>query len=481
MRRALAAAALAVLTACAPGAGPRPAPATRTTARVSLPALPATPSAPRHGVVISVAGMTPEAYLGAPGLAPAMPMVAELGRSGVLALGVEPVAPAAPYPAHATLLTGQPPSRHGVTSDRLLGERGVRRAFYWHASHVRSRTLWQAAGEGGRRVAAIGWPGTLGAAIELVLPEVFPTRPGETLPALLADAATPWLRDLALEFGAERPEAAFPGPLRDEMLARIACEVIGSEAPPDLLLLHLSQTEAALQEHGPYAPEAREAFVRADAEVARVVDCLARVGRLATGAVVVVGDHGTLPIHTLVRPNAVLLDAGLIEPERGGSSQVSQWLAIARSNGGSAFVYARQADDALGARRALERAAEQSRAFRVVPAEEMLRVGADPEAWFGLEAEPGYAFGDALGPSLLAPSGARGAGGYLPDVPAMAPGFVAWGPGLRDGLRVPRMRQTDVAPTLARLLGLDLGDVEGRVLVGLLRLPDVATPAAPEP
>jgi hypothetical protein len=50
----------------------------------------------------------------------------------------------------------------------------------------------------------------------------------------------------------------------------------------------------------------------------------------------------------------------------------------------------------------------------------------------------------------------------------MAAGFVAWGAGVRRGVRIPKLAQVDVAPTLARLFGLGFGPVEGRVMVGLL-------------
>ena len=59
----------------------------------------------------------------------------------------------------------------------------------------------------------------------------------------------------------------------------------------------------------------------------------------------------------------------------------------------------------------------------------------------------------------------------------MAPGFVLWGRGVRSGVRVPWMRQSDVAPTLARLLGLPLDSQDGRVLVGALEAPLQAPPA----
>jgi hypothetical protein len=51
----------------------------------------------------------------------------------------------------------------------------------------------------------------------------------------------------------------------------------------------------------------------------------------------------------------------------------------------------------------------------------------------------------------------------------MATGLVAWGAGLRAGVQVPALRQVDVAPILARLLGVALPDAEGRALEGVLQ------------
>jgi hypothetical protein len=62
----------------------------------------------------------------------------------------------------------------------------------------------------------------------------------------------------------------------------------------------------------------------------------------------------------------------------------------------------------------------------------------------------------------------------------MNAGFVAWGRGLRSGIRVPRMRQADVAPTVASLLGLELGDTDGRVLIGALTTTDAVSARRPQ-
>jgi hypothetical protein len=40
--------------------------------------------------------------------------------------------------------------------------------------------------------------------------------------------------------------------------------------------------------------------------------------------------------------------------------------------------------------------------------------------------------------------------------------FVAWGAGIRPGARLPVIRSVDVAPTIARLLGLRLENTDGK-------------------
>ena len=41
--------------------------------------------------------------------------------------------------------------------------------------------------------------------------------------------------------------------------------------------------------------------------------------------------------------------------------------------------------------------------------------------------------------------------------------FVAWGAGIKRGVRLEEMDSTDVAPTVARLLGLKMTGVDGKV------------------
>jgi hypothetical protein len=362
-----------------------------------------------------------------------------------------------------------------VVADRRLGERGVRSAHYAHASHLQRATLWQRVAESGAGVASLDWPSTRGAAIARLLPDADFVRDRSWL-AQLGDAATPALREFVVGHGGQDPGAAAPGPVRDGALLTLACDLLAGESPPRLLLARLGGSAPALARSGPGSRESALAFEALDRGVRGLLDCLAGAGRLQQLALALVGDHGRAAVHTAIAANVVLAEAGLLTPAGEG---IERWWAVARANGGTAFVYARDERSAVAARLAFASAAERTRAFRVVSAEEMIRSGADPEAWFGLEAAPGYGFRDAARGELLVASTRRGMGGYLPERPEMDVALVLWGSGVRQGLAVPEMAQVDVAPTLALLLGVELDATVGRGLVGLLSAAASPTVAAP--
>lgn len=442
-----------------------------------------TPESPSEGqdatplvALISIGGFTPGDLAPEGGGPPLLPTVARFAEHGARAYRVTPVTPAAAYPAHASLVTGVRPATHGVVADHRIGERGVSLTRYSAATALKTPPLWQTAAEATLRVAALDWPTTEGAAIAQLLPDVTP-RSGQSWLDRLRESAPPEPVAIAARHGAGEPGAARRGPERDAVLVGVACELVAAPRRPQLLLLRLSQTSAALDASGPGSEEARRAFAGADRELERWLRCLRDAGLLEITSVFVVGDHGFGPVHTAIAPNVALAAARLLKTRVGA---VESWDALVRSNGGSAFVYAKSERAALRARDVLEHEAGESGAFRVLTADELLRAGADPAAWFGLEAQPGYAFEDAATGELLRAAAARGVGGYVSPGPGLGPGFAAWGRGIRRGIRIPVMRQTDVAPTVARLLGLAPGEAEGRALVGLLE-PMPAPAAAPPP
>jgi len=87
-----------------------------------------------------------------------------------------------------------------------------------------------------------------------------------------------------------------------------------------------------------------------------------------------------------------------------------------------------------------------------------------------ITAKPGYAFTANLGDALLtdATEGSFGAHGYVANDPEIGAIFIASGRGIKPGVTLESMRNVDIAPTLARLLGLDLPGVDGTPLTAIL-------------
>ena len=141
------------------------------------------------------------------------------------------------------------------------------------------------------------------------------------------------------------------------------------------------------------------------------------------------------------------------------------------------------AASAIRARNLLAAEAARTGAFEVVPAADLAGAGADPQAWFGLAAMPGFVIGNGLVKPALRPAERRASEGAFPfrDIESSSVGLVAWGRGIRTQVRVPSLELTDVAPTVAALLGLRLDEtLDGEPLVGILRAAVPPPPPGPK-
>ena len=444
---------------------------------------------PARVFLITVAGLRAADYLDPFGHAAAdgarvhMPTLARLAREGATGLAAAPPAPSAARATHATLVTGRTPPRHGIIADATLDREGTRSLPFHDSRLLEGATLWDAAVATG--VVSLGWPTTAGARIELLLPE--PTadsfafaRPG-TSPALTREIAT-----IAAEARAAKGEEAMAGwpsaSQEDGVLVDVACRLIASERDAGLWLLRLDQTLGPFAAFGPGSVESDDSLDRADAELERLVDCLAANGQLEDTAIFVTGDAAHHPVHTRVAPNTALARKGLVGRDPRTNTGVRSWLALSRSHGRSAYVYARDAANALDARTILREEADRTGAFDLVSAKELALLGGDPQAWFALVASPGVVITDDLAGPLIAPAPVRGAPGVLGDtLRESSVGFVAWGRGVRNHVRLPEVDLLDVAPTIAALLGLRLdGEVEGEPILGILRAAVEPPPSGPK-
>jgi hypothetical protein len=80
-----------------------------------------------------------------------------------------------------------------------------------------------------------------------------------------------------------------------------------------------------------------------------------------------------------------------------------------------------------------------------------------------LAAKPGYSFASGS-PDGESGASHEGTHGYLNSDSEMQAIFLAWGSGIRPGVRLDHISNLDVAPTIAALLGIEMTNVTGRPL-----------------
>lgn len=429
------------------------------------------PAAERLVVVISVDGLA-SYYLDDPKAD--MPTIKRLAREGAHATGMKCAMPSVTWPTHTTLATGCWAGRHGVIGnsywDREAGKSVpfIPDPLFDKDEIVKVPTIYDVVHRAGLKTAAVCWPASRNAkTLDWTVPDIFPND-------LFQKYSTPsWLVELRaanIPFWMQEAWCKAPagGPARDWMYARMAGHVIRTHRP-NLLMVHLMDTDHVQHAHG---PQSEEAYWVCNHEDDRVRDIYEAAVAAFPGRVtfIVVSDHGFNPFTKEIRPNVKLKQDGLIKME--GNKVVSRQ-ANALGQGGSTFVYV------LDKERRAEILAKLAGEFRSVEGIEMV-VEQKDYARFGLVtpdkdprmgdlvlcAKEDYAFSDsAAGAAVVVPvsGGVRGTHGYNTEQPKMHATFVAWGAGIRPGAKLTDMDATDLAPTVARLLGIDMAGTDGKV------------------
>lgn len=398
----------------------------------------------RHVLLISVDGLMPAHYVRADELGLKIPNIRALMERGAWAEGVSGVLPTVTYPSHTTMITGALPSKHGIVSNKVIDPSGTSDdAWMWFAEEVRVPTLVDLARSKRLRTASVWWPATVGLPADWIVPEFWRSdHPADR--HLLEALSTPGLiADAAAHRG-----SPFPHPWTDQERVDLTRFIIETYRP-HLTLLHIFETDSAQHEHGPMSAEALQAVEEADARIGQILQSLQRAGIAGRTLVIITSDHGFLPVSTSLRPNVLLQEAGLIRVDDTG--KVADWDVWFQADGGSAALVLRDPSrrDLIERVRAL--LPGKPGIHRILDVRQAAAMGS--ESPLVLDAERGFSFSSALGGEWSVSTSQKGTHGFAPDRHEMQASLIMAGPDLQRG-SMGTMRMTDIAPLIARFLGL---------------------------
>ncbi|RCS28864.1 alkaline phosphatase family protein [Rhodanobacter denitrificans] len=398
------------------------------------------------------------------------PTLHGLMQRGAYAVSMQPINPTVTWPNHTTMVTGVDASRHHVLVNGLIVDQRTATSPRIDMGAPKSRlvavpTVYDAAHQAGLTTAQVDWVAIDGArSIDWQFAE-HPDPDGAIEQSLVRQGVV--TRDQLVHFG--EPSQAW----RDRIYTRAAVDII-RQHHPDLLLLHLLALDSIEHETGFGNDAGRNTIAFLDDRVQEVIDAVRAAGDLDRTTFIIVSDHGQQSVRQLLRPNVLLRQAGL----QGGSTGRP---AFCLTDDGFALVFQQHATEASTRKmkslfagkpgiRAVLTPAEAAKQGWPVPAQ------SDQAPDLLLYAADGYAFKEGDTGDYVTPTREIGAHGYPNSNPLMQGIFIAAGAGIRARGEIPAFPNLDIAPTIAQLLHVSLGTVQGKPLMEILGSPGHAAP-----
>lgn len=408
-----------------------------------------------------------------------LPHFGKLLREGALVEQIDPVFPALTYTCHTSILTGVYAGRHGILHNEVL-RRGGQSNAPWHCmkQDVKAPTLLDVAHAHGMTVCSLSWPVSGGADYDMNMPMIVPYHyDGYEPEQYLAGTATENLMQRYFY----KHGRFLKGPDRslDLYTMALALDILEDFEQPDIMLVKMCDLDSVRHTYGVFHQNTKVQLRRHDEELGALLECLRRKGTLEQTNVVVLGDHGQTDIRDVLLMNVLFKKHGLLQADSQGN--ITHFDAFCHSTGLAGLIEVRDPQDAalMQRVRALLESLKEDKEIQlstVMDAEQAKEAfGAYGPFDFVIESALPISFGEDAAGELC--WGSRMPGDH--KIGAATHGgtprreqvttFFAWGPAVKPGVVPGHRSMVDEAPTMARMLGLQMEQIDGRPIEEILR------------
>jgi len=438
----------------------------------------------KHVILISIDGFHPDMYLDRSWPAPNL---RELMKEGTYADHMLSVFPAYTHPSHVAMISGALPARSKVTYNQPKNSTGE---WNWYYKYIKVPTIFDALNKAGMTSAAVMWPNTVDGPITYNLSEIWDKDHPD-------DRATV-VRQHAIPKGIyEEIEQNATGKLDstsmdddyyslDENTGRMAAYIF-RKYKPNFMALHFACVDGTEHDKGRDADSVRIALASNDRAIGDIIQAVAQSKEKDSTVIIVVGDHGFATINQIMRPNMLFRSLPVRFTAAGGSCflypihHVDQNGHIIPEKQYPAADLVKMVTDSLNS---LPK--DKRKLFRIIYRKELDQMGADSSALMALAAQPGMVFSGSTaarqtenhGPGTLIQNNkldglfiptTGGHHGNDPRDPLMYTGFIAAGPTVNKGSHIRELCVTDIAPLVAKLLGIPFTCPDGKLVSGIIK------------
>ena len=402
-------------------------------------------------------------------------------ENGALVREMLPVYPSFTYPCHVSIMTGCYPNKHGIPHNEHV-KAGVHPVpWYSKRSMVKKKFFAEYAKEHGYSTCLINWPVSEGADVDINLPMCLPPRYRGDNPRMFYEESTSkevldryfWKYGYLLCGCNKVLNSSY-----DDFTNAVSPDIIRDYGQPDVMFVKMCDLDTVRHKMGVDNDSAKLQLQKHDCELGVLMESIRRYGDFEHTNFIIMGDHGQTDVERVLNFNRVLQEKGLQKLDENG--HLESFDAYCHSTGGCGWiVLGDPADEELRQRvyQVLLEAKNSGKyglgyVFTKEEADERFHLTGPFD--FIIEGEEPLSFGyDPAAPlfTKAAPGDYKTAPGTHGGLPWRdhRTTFFACGPAFKKGAVIEQACLVDEAPTMAKILGFEMEDIDGKCLDDILR------------
>ena len=390
-------------------------------------------------------------------------------QKGAKVMASQTVYPSLTYTAHASMISGTYPNKHGVINNEIFNPYIKLGDWYDTRASIKAEILPELCERHGYKVAINSWPTMVGADVTYNLQRAGIHQIKEDKKAAMIANSTEGLMEEFYELCKEAWKA--DKYYDSDTFSGLASKYLIEKYHPDVIFMHMTLIDHYRHVHGVYSKEIEKAMDFIDDTLTPMMETLKKEGIYDETTFVICSDHGQVNIEQTVNVNKKFIEQGWIQLDEEGN--VSKWRAFCHSTGASAQIFIDEAEPIVFTQKVkdyLEANREPFKIAQIMTREEVNKAyHLNGPFAFVIEAEEGSAFNYRLDdPFIKAFSNedyrtSVGTHGHLPTRGSQ-PALVISGPDINPECVIQKANNVDIAPTCAKILGFEMQSCDGQVL-----------------
>jgi len=370
------------------------------------------------------------------------------------------VYPTQTYTVHTSVITGDYPDKHGIYNNQYFQPfvESKDKEWFWYRHQIKTNTLYDVLRENKRKVCSVLWPVSGKSRIKYNMPEIVAVKKENQALKVLKNGSLVFSTRCELKYGKYRKGILQPE--LDEFAVMCAVDCIKRHAP-DLVMVHLVSIDAAKHNYGVESDVINDALIALDKMIGDIIDACNDEYTF-----VMFSDHGQFTVEKDVFINVFLEKNGLLSFEN------KTYDSYIECMGGSGVLRAKNSESFSKTLKLLEDNKDMLGIEEIYNREDLDELHINTDIEIIIEAKNGYHLKEGNSEKVIADlkeeNIVHATHGYSPLKDNYSCLFFAMGDGIKQGYKIDEMEVVDIAPTVARVMGINEFKCDGHILEHIL-------------